>query len=263
MLSIAQQLDFEQLGVVRLPGVFSEAAAQGMCDRIWSLLAAKHGIHPDEPATWTIRQPTGFQALTRSRAFDPLASPMLTDALDQILGEGAWAQPKQWGAPLVTFPGHAPEWEVPSSQWHLDFPVRGQPRPLPGLRILAFLAPVAPRGGGTVVLTGSHILVERLVATGSAGQGHSTEVRSALTRKEAWLRDVWSGGRSDDRIQRLMVEGYRIDGATVRVVELTGAPGDVILMHPWMFHAPSPNCGATPRIMISHSVFRTAAIASS
>ena len=61
----------------------------------------------------------------------------------------------------------------------------------------------------------------------------------------------------DDRIQRFMIEGRVIDGATVRVLELTGVPGEVFLMHPWTFHDPSPNCGSTPRMMVSHSVFRT------
>src|SRR5262245_45052605 len=125
MLSNVQQVEFEQVGVVRLTGAFSEAAAQRMCSQIWDLLAAKHGIYPDGPATWTIRQPTGFQALTRSGVFDPLASPVLTEALDQLLGQRAWGRPKQWGAPLVTFPDPSAEWEVPNSQWHLDFPARG------------------------------------------------------------------------------------------------------------------------------------------
>jgi phytanoyl-CoA dioxygenase PhyH len=258
MLSNVQRLEFDQVGIVRLTGAFSEAAAQHMRDQIWGLLAEQHGFRPDEPATWTIRQPTGFQALTRSRTFEALASSELTNALDQLLGSGVWGRPKQWGAPLVTFPDPSLQWEVPNGQWHLDFPARGQPRPLPGVRALAFLAPVAPRGGGTLVLTGSHLLVERLVASGCVGQGHSTQIRNALMRRDAWLRDLWSKGGDDDRIQRFMVEGRTIDGAAVRVLELTGAPGDLFLMHPWTFHAPSPNCGSTPRMMISHSVFRAA-----
>jgi ectoine hydroxylase-related dioxygenase (phytanoyl-CoA dioxygenase family) len=35
--------------------------------------------------------------------------------------------------------------------------------------------------------------------------------------------------------------------------------GDVVLMHPWTFHAPAPNCGAKPRIMVGHSVYRNTA----
>src|SRR5262245_14370984 len=104
MLSQVQRSDFEKVGVLRLTQAFSEAAAQHMRNQIWNLLAEKYGVHPDRPATWTIRQPTGFQALTRSGAFDALASHVLTGAVDQLLGQHAWGRPKQWGAPLVTFP---------------------------------------------------------------------------------------------------------------------------------------------------------------
>ncbi|MCC6615237.1 MAG: phytanoyl-CoA dioxygenase family protein [Anaerolineae bacterium] len=261
MLSDIQKAEFQQAGVVRLTGVFSEADAHRMCQKIWDHLAEKHGIRPDNPATWTIRQPTGFQALTRSRAFNAIATPLLENTLDQILGEGAWEKPDYWGAPLVTFPGHSPEWQVPKSQWHLDFSPRGRVHPLPGVRVLAFLAPVAPRGGGTLVVQGSHTLVERLVAAGGAGRGHSTEVRNVLARASAWFRNLWANGGDTDRIRRFMTEGDVVDGVAVRVIELTGSPGDVILMHPWAFHAPSPNCGTTPRVMMSHSVFRAGALA--
>lgn len=256
MLSDIQQAEFEQLGIARLPQAFIEADARRMRDQVWDLLARRDGIRPDAPDTWRIRQPAGFQALARSRVFDPIAGPVLTDALDRLLGPEAWERPKQWGTPLVTFPAPSPEWDVPHCHWHLDFPARGQPRPLPGIRILAFLAPVAPRGGGTLVLSGSHLLVERLVSSGGAGHGHSIGVRRTLAREDPWLRDLWSGHRDDDRVRRFMVEGHAIDGATLRVLELTGAPGDLFLMHPWAFHAPAPNCGPTPRMMISHSVFR-------
>jgi hypothetical protein len=39
-------------------------------------------------------------------------------------------------------------------------------------------------------------------------------------------------------------------------VELSGAPGDVVLMHPWQLHAPAPNCGTSPRLLLSQSIVR-------
>src|SRR5262245_16686616 len=123
-----------------------------MCDQLWRHLAETHGMHRDLPATWTVAQPTGFQALTRAGAFRAIASAALRTAVDAILGAGAWNAPEQWGAPLVTFPADATtRWEVPRQQWHLDFPARPPPRPLPGARVLAFVAPLEPRGGGTLV----------------------------------------------------------------------------------------------------------------
>lgn len=43
--------------------------------------------------------------------------------------------------------------------------------------------------------------------------------------------------------------GAEIDGVAVRVVELTGAPGDMVFCHPTIVHAVAPNCGAQPRFM--------------
>ncbi len=37
----------------------------------------------------------------------------------------------------------------------------------------------------------------------------------------------------------------------VRVVELTGAAGDVTLVHPHVLHAPSPNYNDRPRLMVT------------
>jgi ectoine hydroxylase-related dioxygenase (phytanoyl-CoA dioxygenase family) len=44
----------------------------------------------------------------------------------------------------------------------------------------------------------------------------------------------------------------RLEGARVgRVVELTGEPGDVVVMHSDCFHAAAPNRLAEPRMMLT------------
>jgi ectoine hydroxylase-related dioxygenase (phytanoyl-CoA dioxygenase family) len=40
----------------------------------------------------------------------------------------------------------------------------------------------------------------------------------------------------------------------VRVVELTGEPGDVVFMHPHLLHAAAPNRSDSPRFMITGGV---------
>jgi ectoine hydroxylase-related dioxygenase (phytanoyl-CoA dioxygenase family) len=42
----------------------------------------------------------------------------------------------------------------------------------------------------------------------------------------------------------------------VRVVELTGAPGDVVLWHPSLFHAASPNASSRPGFMLTDTALR-------
>jgi hypothetical protein len=255
-LSERQRADFERDGVVRLPGAFSATDAAHMREQVWNALREEYGIQPDEPATWTIGQPTGFQALTRSGAFDALGGPVLAGALDDLLGKGGWKAPKHWGSPLLRFPVGGSSWEVPGKQWHLDFPARGPTRPLFGVRILALLDAVEPRAGGTLVVTGSHELVARRVARKPA-PGHSRDVRRSLMQTDPWFLHLCSDTEDADRIERFMTRGAVVDGVTVRVVELTGAPGDAFLMHPWQLHAPAPNCGTSPRLMLSHAVMRT------
>lgn len=55
-----------------------------------------------------------------------------------------------------------------------------------------------------------------------------------------------------------MVEGDLVDGVDVRVVELTGEPGDLVVMHPWLLHNISMNVADTPRMMTSFSAFKPA-----
>lgn len=51
-----------------------------------------------------------------------------------------------------------------------------------------------------------------------------------------------------------MYDGIIIDGVPLRVVELTGEPGDVILMHSDCFHAVAPNRLTQPRMTLTDMV---------
>jgi hypothetical protein len=227
-----------------------------MVDKIWNLLECDHGIRRDSPETWSLTQPTGFQRLTKAGIFNPIASPRTVDALDDLLGPGEWRPATAWGAPLVTFPEKI-IWDIPRAKWHLDFPARGKSDVLPGVRVLAFIAKVRPRSGGTVVAEGTHRLVERLMAGGYVTGGHSAAVRDMLAANYPWLRGLWTQtGDQPDRIDTYALQGSFIDGTHIRVSELTGEAGDLVLMHPWTFHAPAPNCSSAPRLMVSHSVYR-------
>jgi hypothetical protein len=48
----------------------------------------------------------------------------------------------------------------------------------------------------------------------------------------------------------------RLGETETYVVELTGDPGDVYLVHPLTMHASLPNCLATPRMVLSTTVYR-------
>jgi hypothetical protein len=247
--------DFESSGFVRVPGAFSAAVAAGICERIWQELARRHGIRREGRESWTVDQPRHLQALRRSGAFDALASPILIDVVDRLLGAGSWQRPRHWGDPLISLPRAGSEWTVPYLQWHIDWPARCPAHPLFALKVLAFAGPVAAGGGGTLILAGSHLLVERLVEQLPADdRGHSSRVRGLLARAHPWLRSLVENQPCGDRIQRFMHDGAVLDGVVLRVVELTGGPGDAVVLHPWLFHAPASNCSGEPRFMIGQNL---------
>src|SRR5262249_56091975 len=122
MLTRAQTAEFDRVGFVRLSGVFGDADAVRMRERVWAALASHHGMRQAAPETWTVEQPRHFQALSRAGVFDAVGSPRLTGAIDDLLGSDTWQRPTHWGQPLITFP-HTP----PPS--HMPPPHRPTPRP--------------------------------------------------------------------------------------------------------------------------------------
>jgi hypothetical protein len=52
-----------------------------------------------------------------------------------------------------------------------------------------------------------------------------------------------------DRIAAFMDRETTVEGVPLRVVELTGEPGDMVLCHPVMVHCVAPNQGTWPRLM--------------
>ena len=48
-----------------------------------------------------------------------------------------------------------------------------------------------------------------------------------------------------------------VEGVPLRVVELTGEPGDMVFCHPLIVHCAAPNRGARPRFMRIKQQFLT------
>ncbi len=79
------------------------------------------------------------------------------------------------------------------------------------------------------------------------------QVRASLAA-HPWLRGLWESGDDGDRTQRYMNDGTVVDGVSLRVIELTGEPGDVVLMHCDCFHAAAPNRLTEPRMMLTEMI---------
>ncbi|HEY2357081.1 MAG TPA: hypothetical protein VGH86_06505 [Phenylobacterium sp.] len=187
---------------------------------------------------------------SRTGEFDAMASPAVRSVLDSILGR--WEEPAHWGLPLVSFHTGEAAWDVPREHWHIDLGAR--PGNLRLARIFALLEPSRPGGGGTGYVTGSHRLFEALFAE-AGGALPSAQARQRLEARSPWLAALTSRQDKGERIHRFMQGGSELDGVPLRVGEMLGDPGDVILMHPLMLHAPMPNVLATPRMMLTQFVY--------
>ena len=244
---------FERDGFVRQAGAVPPADAAAMADAVWTELATRHGVDRHDPATWTGTAVSGLGRLRKRDASAALGSSVVRAAITEVAG---CSQPIDWGGALVTFPEPEPgPWAVPRSGWHLDAPVRGAPETTLAVKWLGYHEPVRPQAGGTVVLAGSH----RLVAawqdrTPSSDRGRSPDVRDAIFALDPWFRVLISDEHSPQRDQALTT-GACVDGVDVRVVELHGEAGDVVLMHRHLLHAAAPNSGGAARVMVTGGVY--------
>jgi hypothetical protein len=109
---------------------------------------------------------------------------------------------------------------------HLDHPT--------ALFVASFIGSVAPRGGGTLILSGSpRLLIQqerRIPASRQCASGGGLWER--FHRSHPWLMALTGQAPSPaDRIAALMDRETIVDGVPLRVVELTGERGDMVFCH--------------------------------
>lgn len=250
MLTAEELAAFAERGHVHLRDSFPRDAALQMQEHMWDELRREHGIARDDRTTW--HQPR--QSL-RAAKWDPLQRAVETDAvvgaIDGLLGPDVrWSMPTNWGVVLVTFPaGGRDEWTLPSSGWHFDFDLHDHATAPAGLMLFTFFSSVAPRGGGTLIVEGSHRLLRAFhdsLSPEEQRSDHPTH-RKQFLRWDPWLRALTGDGA--DRGQPQVVRGV-----PVRIVELTGEPGDVVVCHPLTLHVASQNRRDVPRFMRSQRI---------
>lgn len=221
-----------------------------MEDFVWASLQQRFGTRRNEPATWTVIQPTGLQDLRPAPVFEPIGSALTLESIDDLLGAGQWKQPKDWGQFLISFPSGKNTWGVPSAVWHTDFDYLAPRSRLFGLIVFSFLRDTPAHSGSTVVVAGAHRLIQQFVGTRSPKTlAKMKKTRQAFLQSDPWLRALSSQDMGSGRRRRIVESGSTVNGVDVRVVELTGKAGDVILGHPWLLHATAVNCGNQPRMM--------------
>jgi hypothetical protein len=250
-LSAEQREALARDGIARLTGAVLRADVTALRARIWDHLERALTLREHDPETWPTTRPFHFQSLSRSNAFAAVRCPPLVAALDELFGPNGWADPPSWGPPLVSF-RDCEAWDVPTKSWHLDFPI-APTRALRALRAFTFLTDVEPQGGATVAVAGSHRVLAKL-AEKAGRELRSREAREALIACHPWFAELERGGVSD-RVRHFLHDAAQVLGVPVRVVELVGRAGDVVLMRAELLHAMAPHARSEPRMVLAPFVY--------
>lgn len=245
-------------GIAELPGAFSPEQARAMGALIWDYLEGRSSIRCSEPATWPpggIPPGLSLKALKGRDAFRPLtANGRLREALDAIFGTEGWTAPRRGARILLTFPGPGP-WRMPTG-WHFDAGFDVPTFPVPWIQLWACVDEVVPCGGGTLLLDGSHRLVERYRQNlpESHRPGNFANFGRFL-RQHPFLDQLRQGGTDTDSRRDLLGRQEDIDGLPVRPIEFTGRPGDMYISHGQVLHCASPNTSANVRLMLTGAIY--------
>jgi hypothetical protein len=210
---------FIEDGYIVLRQAFPRALAERIVPMVWAHL----GIDPDDSS----KRREAMVMLEKVIDTPPVPD-IYTDryfgAVDDLCGRGRWRASRGAGYWPIRFPGFAnPPWQPPRGGWHLDgrlehYRLGATDRGLVGLELFT---PIAQYDGGTVIRVGSHRDTAQVL--------HAAEP-VGLSERDLNLQ---TRAKSDHR----------------HVIEMTGDPGDVVLMHPYTVHAASPNTGSRVRIL--------------
>ena len=245
MLSPEQHHRFSHQGLVHLEGLLPAdqvAAACAATRRVFDEAATN--VHASaRPAA----PPKGkLRGASESGPVRGLFTVELMDTIVELAGGRSVRPMGNRGQYLVTMP-NADEWTVPPTIWHVDLP-RLPSNCLVGIQVFTFLSDVVAGGGGTLVVAGSH----RLLNNGS--RVRSKDIRKRL-RRLPYFRELMSK-ESVDRERFLIEPGSAQDPdageVPLRVVELCGRPGDVYLTDMRLLHTLAPNATNEPRVMFTH-----------
>src|SRR5215469_15373868 len=150
---------FEATGVVRLRGAFAAEQAAAMREAMWRHAGRQAGLRPGDPASWAGPPVLNWQGLKRHPAFRPLVdNQSVSDALAVIFGAAGWQRPRSGAQILFSLPEPGP-WVLPDT-WHMDCGFEQPTWPVRSVKLFAFIGQVGPRGGGTLLLPGTHRLVD-------------------------------------------------------------------------------------------------------
>jgi hypothetical protein len=223
ILTPAQVDEFMDRGYVVLRHAFSSVVATRIRTAIWQKL----GLDPNDKSGWT-KPLVHIQECFWGAPFSGCVTGRFKGAIDDLLGAGRWKPMEHMGWWPVAFPGfekaedteNVAEWHVDGGHFHHHLTGPDQ-----GLLPLFLFSDVGPEDGGTLLVEGSHLAIARAL--------HQAEPKG-LSMSE--LMDV---------AKRM---------PKPRVTRVIGRAGDIVLVHPLVVHARSPNMGQRVRFIANPCV---------
>jgi hypothetical protein len=199
-----------------------DAFPRELCDDALAQVWAEMPCSRSDPGTWT-QQLHRVQRVFQGGPFAESWTPRVVGAIDDLLGAGRWHRPRFQGWWSVIFPGFEEgPWQPPEKGWHVDgghFHHHLDSADQALLPIFVW-SDIDAGDGGTALAEGSHRITARLLAESGP---HGLDAPSLTKLVQATPRPS--------------------------VVEAQAKAGDVVLLHPFMAHARSANCGTRVRFI--------------
>lgn len=238
-LTDAQKRELETRGVVRLDAMLPAEPVRVTREAVLRRLRERRlwpaEVRQEPMPRWPEPAVTAKQIGKRHPELEALfESPQVTASVEDLFA-GAAIDRAMFSRPqlLVTLP-NAAEWSAANSGWHADLP-RLASGGRPGVQLFILLDDVAPKGGGTLVVAGSHRLFD---------DGRFTRAKdvTGMLHDIPFFRDVRAGAE--------------LRGGQFEVVEMTGAAGDAWLIDLRLLHSAAPNASSHPRMMATWRYLR-------
>ena len=251
IVSGRQRADFQARGLVRVPGLLRADAIAPARAQLHAVLE-RAGVFSDgawtgeRTADWSFHSSLmqRLKPCAKSGNFQAVLPAEVWAIAEALAGE-AVSCPYSKHPQILFTPPNADTWTVPGSIWHVDLPRLGELGP-PGVQMFSFLDTVEPGGGGTLVVAGSHRLVN------DSGRVRSKDVKKRLS-KTPFFRCLLRG--EPEERARLLEERGSVGEVELQVVELCGEPGDVYFTDLRLLHTLAPNASARPRLMVTQRFF--------
>lgn len=252
MITESQIETFRERGLIRIEKLIPDATVTPVREMLLRALEGAGVLRDGEWAAevtgdWGFRSRvlgTSKRCTKNSPTYKKLVTADLLRAIDGLVG-GRPVKALTNRPQILCTPPDATTWQVPHKLWHTD--LGRLPRTeMPGVQMFSFLSPVPSGAGGTLVVAGSHRLL-------NDRRGLRAARLKKLLMRDPWFEELFKPGGGERR--HFLDEPTRVGDVEVQVVELCGEPGDVFLIDLRLLHTMSPNTSGLPRMMVTQRFY--------